>query len=908
MNLKTLADLIGSLDARGKRPAIISFQREGIDRIQYAELASRIDHLASGLAGIGVAKGDRVAVLAPNRPNWIVAALAAIRTGAAVVPIDVQLPDESLAHVLRDSGPRVLCTVAAHADRAQKSRAAPHTIVLLDEADGQKPAPGPRVAPKTDGRPPLVEDSDFALLFYTSGTTGPPKGVPLTHRNIVHQLNVLMGIKLVHPGDRLFLPLPLHHVYPFVMGMLLPLALGASIILPEALTGPQVSRAAREGKVTVIIGVPRLYRALLDGVEREAASAGWIPAALLKTALGLSTFLRRTSGIRVGRYLLGSVARRIGPHIRMVASGGAALRPDVAYQLEALGWEVATGYGLTETSPLLTMNLPGHSRLQSAGRPIPGVELRMEPRKSPGGEPGAGSATNGHGTAGELVVRGPNVFAGYRNLPDKTREAFTSDGWFRTGDLGWMDGNGYLHLTGRVSTMIVTEGGKHVQPDDVEEAYQAHPAIREIGILQKDGRLAALVLPARMNSEADGKVEDAAIRQALDEQGRHLRPYERVAEFAITREPLPKTRLGKIQRHELAARFERARLGKEGTQRAGPMPEREMSGDDRELLRDPAAAAVWAWLAERFPRTPLAPDSSLRIDLDVDSIEWLNLTLEIGRRAGVELDQESIGRVETVRDLLLEVSTASKGDGSQLEEALDAPRKFLDDAQRRWLKPLNAGQAVLARTLYGMNRLLMRACFRVTARGIEGLPSKGACVIAPNHASYLDPFAIAAVLGRPRLRNVCWAGWTGAAFRGPLTRAISRLARAVPIDPDRAVLSGLALAAAVLKRGDSLVWFPEGARSADGRLQALRPGLGVLLEHHEAMVVPTHIEGSHEAMPPGAAWPRPYRIRVTFGDAVASGVLMREGKGDEPSERIIEGLRHRLVKLAKESQPLRRRA
>jgi long-chain acyl-CoA synthetase len=906
MALTTLADVIESFDAHGRREAIIAFQREGMIRVYFAELASRIDHMASGLMGAGVAKGDRVAVLAPNQVNWVVAAFAAIRAGAMLVPIDAQLPDETLAHVLRDAEPRVLCTVAVQADRVRKSGVAPHTIVLLDEAEGQKAAGRAHAKGKKGRGPPRLDAGDAALLFYTSGTTGAPKGVPLTHRNMVHQLNVLMELGLVNHRDRLFLPLPLHHVYPFVMGMLLPLSLGAPIVMPGGLTGPQLTQAAREGRVTVIVGVPRLYGALLDGVKREAAGAGKAPAALLKVALGLSTLIRKASGLRVGKYLLSSVGRRIGPRIRLVASGGAALHPDVAYQLESLGWRVATGYGLSETSPLLTMNYPGSSQLTSAGRPIPGVELRIDPVAPPEGESKLERPASQKRGEGEVVARGPNVFEGYLNLPDKTREVFTSDGWFRTGDLGSIDRRGFLHLTGRASTMIVTQGGKHVQPDDVEEVYRRHPAIREIGILQKDGRLVALVVPAGTGSEGKGKADDAAVRKALDAQGRRLRPFERVAEFAITREPLPKTRMGKVQRHELLERFERAKSGKGESKKAGPMPASEMSGEDQELIRDEGAAAVWDWLAERSPRARLAPDSSLRMDLEVDSMEWLNLTLEIGRRAGVELSEEAIGRVETVRDLLQEVATAAKGaggKGSQLDEALKNPRKFLSDDQRKWLRPLNPVQAFLARALYSVNRLLMRTCFRVHAEGLEHLPAHGNYVIAPNHASYLDPFAIAAALDHARLRKLCWAGWTGAAFRGPLTRAASRLGRAVPIDSDRAVISSLALAAAVLKRGDGLVWFPEGSRSADGALQALRPGIGILLEHHAAMVLPTHIEGSHEAMPVGSFLPRPHRIRVTFGEAVSSEDLDCEGKGGEPGERITSGLEKRLRKLAKKVRP-----
>jgi long-chain acyl-CoA synthetase len=532
---------------------------------------------------------------------------------------------------------------------------------------------------------------------------------------------------------------------------------------------------------------------------------------------------------------------------------------------------------------------------------------------------------------GEVLARGPNVFAGYLNLPEKTEEAFTTSGgsggsegsegsggddWFRTGDLGWIDRAGFLHITGRVSTMIVTEGGKHVQPDDVEEVYQAHPAIREIGILQKKdpSQLVAVIVPADRGGDREGDDLDKTVRQALDEQGRRLRPYERVTKFVLTGQSLPKTRMGKIQHHLLEEMYERAtsRSPKSRTQEARPMSEAQMSGEDQELLRDPAARAGWDWLAERFPDVGLTPESSLRLDLQIDSMEWLNLTMEIGQRAGVELDEEAIGRVETARDLLQEISTASTGEGARLQEALDEPEKFLDEEQQTWLKPLSRAQAVLAHLLFSVNRGLMRVVFGVKGIEMDHLAAatrrdgKRGFVIAPNHGSYLDSFVIAAALDNALLRKTCWAGWTGTAFRGPLTRSVSRLARIVPIDPDRAVVSSLAFAAAVLKRGDNLVWFPEGARSPDGTLQPLRPGIGILLEHQPAVVVPAWIAGAHEAMPPGRFMPRPRPIRVTFGEPVDSQTLEREGEGDEPRQRITNGLQKRLASLAR--QPGRSRA
>ena len=272
--------------------------------------------------------------------------------------------------------------------------------------------------------------------------------------------------------------------------MLAPLAMGRTMVIPQSLTGPQIVRALQRRQDQCVVGVPRLYRALYSGILDRLQSAGRIRSEIARGLFVLSIALRRSFGVHAGKILFKPLHRQLASELRLLASGGAALDPELAMKLEGLGWQVAIGYGLTETSPLLTFNLPGEAPLDSVGKAIRGVDLRIDPkarkrkaRVRPKGQ-------------GEVLARGPNVFSGYRNLEEKTREAFTEDGWLRTGDLGFMDNEGNLHLLGRVSTLIVTEGGKKVQPDDVEEAYAGEKVIREIGVLQNDGKLVALIVPS----------------------------------------------------------------------------------------------------------------------------------------------------------------------------------------------------------------------------------------------------------------------------------------------------------------------------------------------------------------------------------------------------------------------------
>jgi long-chain acyl-CoA synthetase len=738
--------------------------------------------------------------------------------------------------------------------------------------------------PDEDVDVPPAEPGEVAALFYSSGTTGAPKGVPLSHANLVFQIDTLLGADLVSEEDRVLLPLPLHHVYPFVMGMLTPLAAWLPIVLPRSLTGPQLVRAIREGEATLIVGVPRLYGALYSGIEERVGSGGRLVASLFEGGVDLCVRLRRLTGLDIGRLPLRPLRRRFGPRLRVLASGGAALDPDLAARLEGLGWRVAVGYGLTETAPLLTLNPPDGRKLGSVGRPAPGVEIRIDPSAVPEGGVLPGAAR----TEGEILARGPNVFSGYRNRPVETGEVFDGDGWFRTGDLGHFDDDGYLYVTGRVSTLIVTSAGKNVQPEDVEGAYLESPLIREIGVLQKDGRLVAVIVPEMDEVRHRGDIR-RAIREAVEEESKRLPSYQRISDYAISREPLEYTRLGKLRRHILEDRYERATRGAKSRDEkvVGPVAPEE----DRALLEDPAAMGVWKLLAERFPGRRLAPETSPQLDLDIDSLGWVNLTLEIGEQIGVELDEEAIDRIDTVGDLLREV--ASRAGGTKHHGSLfESPEEVLDDRQKRWLKPLGPARSAAARGMFFLNRMMMRGVFRLRAEGLQNLPDAGPFIIAPNHVSYLDSFALAAALPHSVLRRTYWAGWSGAAFGNPLTRLVSRLAQVVPVDPGRAGLSSLAFGATVLKRGQNLVWFAEGERSPTGNLQPFKPGVGMLLSYYPVPVVPVFIRGTYEAMPRGRFVRRLEKVTVTFGEAV--------DPLDEVSrsqEQILDALHERVAEL-----------
>jgi long-chain acyl-CoA synthetase len=287
------------------------------------------------------------------------------------------------------------------------------------------------------------------------------------------------------------------------------------------------------------------------------------------------------------------------------------------------------------------------------------------------------------------------------------------------------------------------------------------------------------------------------------------------------------------------------------------------------------------------------------VDLAVDSLGWVDLTLEIAQSTGVEFSEEAIGRIYTVRDLLNEVAKQAEAGGGGMPQALplEQPEVVLSDEQKQWLRPLGPAKSAVARGMFALNRALARKVFHLQVEGVEHLPKEGPFVLTPNHISFLDPFAVAAALDYPRLRHTYWAGRVGVAFGNPFIHLVSRLAQAVPIDSHRAVFSSLAFGAVVLKSQKSLIWFPEGHRSPTGELQPFKPGIGMLLDRYPVPVVPVFIHGTHEAMPPGRVWVRPKKVTVFFGEPLDPRKLEQQGEGDQPQSRIVQALHEHVAQM-----------
>lgn len=914
----TLRSLVDDFEKHDAHPALIHFTSTGSNTITYTALAEKIRRVAAGFERIDLKNGSTVIVFASNSPSWIICALAAVYSGLIVVPVDPQQSSEVLEHIVKDSNARLIFTDENGIAKLEEAK-----IKVDDAHTGPLKKDKIRVF-RTDREQGVdswtklqsqrqdfedlletieVPEEDIAILFYTSGTTGMPKGVPLSHKNIRSQLDAAFSkMSFIGPTDRILLPLPLFHVYPLNIGLLGPLHLGLPVILPQSLTGPELIRAINEARATILVSVPRIMRSLFEAMNKKA-HAGKMTGAIFDTMMNASIACERFTGVKLGKLLFKSVRNKLGPTLKTFTSGGAPLDPELTRKFKALGWDIAVGYGLTETSPLLAMRMPDNNDIEGTGVPIPNVEIKIIPfqheeNEDKGKGEGSQAKVPEHNPdEGEVVARGPNVFSGYLHLEDKTKESFTEDGWFRTGDLGFIkDGN--LHITGRASSTMVMEGGKKFQPDDVEDKIAKQSAIKEIGLLKKDNKLVALVVPD-LKSTGEGDAHDA-ISSALKTAASGMASYLRVTDFAITREPLPRTNLGKLKRHELEEKYDRAKAVEKGGKKQGSFSESDLSAEDRALINHPASGAVWEWLKKRFHDHDLTLDTSPELELNIDSLEWMNLTLEMVETSGVEIDQEALVRVNTVRDLLKEVQTSSQ-QGGTADSPIKHPLRFLDENAQKFVEPLTKEQEVEAQKYRNLSRFLMKP-FNVEAVDYDKVP-KGQVVFIPNHASFCDAFALTTALPDERLRDTQWAGWVGIAFGNPVFSYFSRLAQVVPIDAERSMLTSLALGAAVLKNGKSLVWFPEAKRTLDGNLLPFKQGIGILMKDQDIPLVPVFLDGTAKALAPRsyfpAYFPNPPKVRVFFGEPVLASQLMKEGQGESPQERIANALRDRVSILEK---------
>jgi long-chain acyl-CoA synthetase len=546
-----------SVEQHGEKPALLVKREKQYRPITYTELGRRVYAFARALHELGVRKGDRVSILAENCPEWAITDWATLCLGAITVPIYPTLTAPQVGEILRDSEPKVLVV----SDKKQRRKACeavegtglnPQMICIEPDSGSETPSfeqmlnqPGALTESELRALVDASQPDDIITFIYTSGTTGEPKGAMLTHRNLISNIEAVLELIDWRPDDVFLSFLPLSHVFERMGGHFLPIYAGLTIAYAESLF--TLANDMLEVKPTLMLGVPRFYASVMDRILASVRQMPPLRQKLFYRMLEVGKVYAQCwregrsapLGVRLQHAILdklvaAKIRERVGGRLRYFVSGGAALPKEVAEFFHAFGILIIEGYGLTETSPVLTVNPPRAPRFGSVGKPIRGVEIKIA-------------------EDGEILARGPNIMLGYYKKPEATAAAIDPDGWFHTGDVGHMDADGYLYITDRKKDIIVLANGKNVAPQPIENMLKQSELVQE-AVVYGDGMSApvALIVPnidalrafakqAGIEADGDALLNHDAIqkrfRQELERVNRELADFQRLKGFRLISKP-----------------------------------------------------------------------------------------------------------------------------------------------------------------------------------------------------------------------------------------------------------------------------------------------------------------------------------------------------------------------------------
>ena len=860
----TINDLVdGSSKRFTDKVALQIERRDSWDRYRYQELREVSLRIGARLQHFGMKKGDKVVLFSENQPEWGLAYLGSVRQGLVVVPIDSQTWHREVWSVARFTGARAILAsekcferLGEEARRENERSANPTLLLNVDRlCQSFQSEQLPRSSPE-DGEleeahyaPPLVEPDDVASIIFTTGTMADPRGAVHTHRNFLANLFGVNHNLPVQETDSFLSVLPLYHALEFACGFLMPMYGGATVTYVTTLKPRGILATMRATKTTCMLGVPTLYSMLRDYIDRKVLRVGQsaFKASLASRTKKLSRRFERRFSRNVGRRLFPKVHDEFGGNIRVFVSGGSALGEKLFDDFKVLGIPIYEGYGLTETAPVLTVSPLFRCRSKSAGRPLPGVEIRIDHPDKDG--------------IGEIVVRSPSLMREYYSNPPATRAVMEED-WFHTGDLGWVDVDGYIYITGRMKDVIVTGAGKNVYPIDLEAIYSEIAGIKDVGIVGIKNGLTedvhAVIEPGLTSRDRESSTPEDQIQADIRSLAKELPSYHRIQHTHFWREGVPRDRKGAIDRKTLRARLKESL-------KTPKMPPR---GDLSTVHGSEPETAVMAELSRLsgIPVSEINEGQDIYTDLGLDSLRAIELLLFAEDQLNVSIPDDEAAQTSKVADLL---ELVIRGEGkTRRPPAHDSrPTSILPFQEKAPLDRL------FLRFSFGLIARLLRFSFGLEVNNGHFLPSGGPYILAANHSSHLDTAAIiSALAAAPKPAEALRVHILGARdyFFGTKVRGwlVSKFLNVVPIERHESSLATLKLVKEILSRGDPVLIFPEGTRSRDGKLHDFKAGLGLIAWEMQVPIVPAHIEGTYDALPPGQSWPRWRPLSVTFNKPV----------------------------------------
>ncbi|HYW41106.1 MAG TPA: AMP-binding protein [Terriglobales bacterium] len=909
-------------------------RQQTVERVTFAELTRMSESVANWLS-TRVPRDARVAILAANHPRWVAAYLGIIAAGRTAVPLDTAFHADQVKKLLIDSGASLLFCDVKHLPVAMEADAGLNVGLVMTSAAAERAAttgtttnPTHRterdewgtqgVTQRATGdfagdldsifaagpagfQLPVPAEDDLAALLYTSGTTADPKGVMLTHANLVGEANSVLATMKIGPEDALLGILPMFHVLAQMANLFLPLFNGARVVYLETLNTTELLRALQERGITAFCVVPQFFYLIHERIFKELNKRGKFTPRLVRTLMALNRALRR-AGVNAGKLFFGRIHATFGARMRYLVTGGSRFDPAIARDFYSFGIDVLNAYGLTETSGGAFINPPGHVVVfGSVGRPFPGVEAKIvDPKPMEEGAP----------PAGEIAIRGAIVMKGYWNRPQATAEVLR-DGWLYTGDLGYFDSSGNLFITGRRKEVIVLANGKNVYPEEIEVHYLQAQYVKEICVMATEARLGdptserlhAVVVP-NFELLRERKIVNSkeAIRLEIEALSHKIASTKRLGSYDIWQEDLPRTTTRKLKRFQIEKKVRELQQKHDGGD-SDVGVEKPLTADDQLWLEREDVKRALSILQEssRNPFDAIHPTHNLELDLGLDSMQRVELLTALEQQLGGEVPESQLAELYSVRDVVDAVlASASRGEG-QARAASPAWSTILSEpvtdpevlALARHNIFAEVSFFLLGRLIY----LFALDRFHLKMRGLENLPEKGPFLLCSNHQSYIDPLVMAGALPWRLFRDAFALG-TSDIFGEGFMRRLAQWLRVVVLDPDANLVPAMRAGAFGLSQERILVLYPEGERTDDGNPRVFRKGAAILSIHAQAPIVPIAIEGFYQAWPRHKKFPKFTDLQLVFGKPIHPPPLNEASEA--AYERLTSELKSRVVAMWQE--------
>lgn len=786
---------------------------------------------------INIKKEDRVIIFMENRPELLFSFLGIWNKQGTCVCLDGGFSGEELTYYIKDCKPKYIFTSRVNYEAAAKGlelAGMENSVEILVVDDIPVDYTG-------DDLTIEIEDKYFvSLILYTSGTTGNPKGVMLMFDNILINMEGLDEYKMFRTTDRVLALLPMHHIFPLLGAGVVPLGKGATIVFLKEVSSQAMVEALQKYKITFIIGVPKLWEMLHKKIM-EKINGGKITKFIFKLA-------EKINSKNFSRKIFKKVHDGFGGNIRFFVSGGSKLDPQVSRDFLTLGIDVCEGYGLTETSPMISFTPTDEVVPGSAGKILTGVTVKIA-------------------DDGEILAKGRNVMKGYYGRPDATAEVIDKDGWFHTGDLGEIK-NGLLYVTGRKKEMIVLSNGKNINPIEIEQWIMANTdLIKEIAIMDYEDKLTAVIYPDfyKLHEEGITNITETFKKGVIDKYNKQAASYKKVLDVKIVQEELPKTKIGKIRRFMLKDVINK----KEEKVQNIVEPSTEEYKNISAFLKS-------------IKNKPIIPNAHLELDLGLDSLDTVELLSHIEGTFGVKIDEQTFVEHCTVEKLAEYVEKHSN--------------EMMNDTKMDWKEILSKdteGELPKSNGIGKIIKFILKPAFlffvKVKKEGLENIEKNEPVIFAGNHQSFLDGFIVNQAVPNSVLDKTYYFADIKH-FKKGYMKFMGENSNIIFVDINKNLVNSLQMLSKALRNGKNIVIFPEGTRTRDGKINNFKKFFAILSKELNIPIVPFVLDGAYEAYPPSSKYPKGGDVKVKFLEKIYPADMSYE----EITEKVYNTIKKEL--------------